>query len=57
MDLEMARIKATILMHDHGLLAKGWKFDFSRQKSGLGLCNYRKKTIFLSPSLEGRKIN
>jgi len=48
MDLEIAKIKAKLLMIEHGILQKGWKFDFSRQKFGLGLCNYRKKTIFLS---------
>jgi len=48
MDLEMARIKATILMHEHGLLAAGWKFDFSRGKKTLGLCSYSNRTIFLS---------
>ena len=48
MDLEMARIQATILMHEHGLLAQGWKFEFNNRRFGLGVCDFGKKTIFLS---------
>jgi len=36
------------LMTNHGLLAKGWHFAFNNRKRGLGLCSYRKQTIYVS---------
>jgi len=51
MDLTDSMVLALNLMNKHGLLAKGWKFDFSRSKRNFGLCNYRKKTLYLSPIL------
>jgi len=38
------------LMGEHDLIRKGWKFDWSRAKRTLGLCDYRRKTIYLSAS-------
>lgn len=35
-------------------LPNEWKFEWNRRKSALGLCNYTKKTIFLSEYFVGR---
>lgn len=48
----MNRLEAQALalekMAEHGLTSRGWRLAFNRRKSALGLCNYSKKTIFLS---------
>lgn len=31
----------------------GWKFEFNNRKKALGVCNYRKKTIYLSKYIIG----
>lgn len=51
MNLEVAKNEALFLMDEHGLLEKGWKFEFDSAKKRFGLCSYRKKIISLSASL------
>lgn len=46
MDLIEAKNLAIQLMREHGLY--GWRFDFSRGKRTVGLCNYSRKKISLS---------
>lgn len=48
MRLTAAQNIAETLMHKHGLIQAGWKFDFDRATSRLGACHYGKKTITLS---------
>lgn len=40
--------KAHALMEERGLLDMGWKISFNNNKSTAGICNYSKRTIFLS---------
>lgn len=40
--------KAHALMEERGLLDMGWKIAFNNAKSTAGICNYSKRTIFLS---------
>lgn len=39
------------LMQKHNLHNEGWGFQFNRGKTTIGLCNYRRKTIYLSALL------
>ena len=39
---------AVSLMRQHGLIQKGWCFDFDQAKRRFGCCNYTKKEITLS---------
>lgn len=39
------------LMDQYGLFAKGWQFDFNRRLRDFGVCDYAKRTIFLSEPL------
>lgn len=40
--------KAHELMEERGLLERGWRISLNNAKSTAGVCNYSKKTIFLS---------
>ncbi len=51
MDLALAKRLAIKLMTEHGLIEKGWSFDFDNSKRGFGYCNYRLTTIGLSKPL------
>lgn len=42
---------ATELMDQHGLIEKGWSFDFDRAKRRFGYCSYKEKKISLSADL------
>lgn len=46
MNKTQATALACSLVSQH--LPNDWKFDWNNRKSALGVCNYRKKTIFLS---------
>jgi predicted SprT family Zn-dependent metalloprotease len=48
MDLLQAELQAKALMHEHGLIQQGWKFDWNNRKRALGTCSSRRKTIWLS---------
>ena len=48
MKLFEARVLAVKLMDKHGLLEKGWHFEFDNAKRRFGVCNYRYKRIGLS---------
>ena len=48
MNILLAKAKAIKLMTEHGLIAKGWKFEFNKQTTSFGLCSYGKKEIQLS---------
>lgn len=39
------------LMHRHGLIEQGWKFDWNKRKSSFGLCDSRNRMIYLSAPL------
>ena len=47
MELNDARSLANRLLNEHGLSAKGWRFDFDNARR-LGLCTYSTKTISIS---------
>jgi predicted SprT family Zn-dependent metalloprotease len=51
MNLATASAKAFELMQKHGLISKGWRFEFDRSKRRFGCCKYRLKKITLSASL------
>ena len=51
MKLFEAKVLAIKLMDLHGLLDKGWHFDFDNAKRRFGVCNYRYKRIGLSKHL------
>jgi predicted SprT family Zn-dependent metalloprotease len=53
MDLITARVKAVTEMKKHGLLEKGWTFDFDRATSRLGQCNFGTKRITISKHFTG----
>lgn len=44
-------ILANKLLREHCLTQAGWRFEFNNSKRSAGLCNYSKKTIFLSSFL------
>lgn len=52
MQLDLARELALRLMAQHKL--SDWAFSFNRRKKALGVCNYPKKTIYLSEYFVGR---
>ena len=39
------------LMSKHGLTSNGWRFEFNNRKKSLGVCSYRKKTIYVSQNV------
>lgn len=39
---------AIMKLKEHGLWEQGWRFGWNRRKRALGLCDYKKKSIFLS---------
>lgn len=51
MDLSRARDLAIQLMTEHGLMAKGYRFEFDRSKTRFGVCNPFEKVIKLSTYL------
>lgn len=51
MVLEAAEWNCRKLMEQHGLLVKGWKFEWSNKKRSYGTCNYGLRTISLSTYL------
>lgn len=53
MDLIRAQAKAVSEMQKHGLMEKGWSFEFDRATSRLGLCNFTKKKITISKYFTG----
>lgn len=48
MDIIKAGHLAIDFMSKHGLIQRGWRFEFNNRKRSLGLCNETTKTIFLS---------
>ena len=56
MDLQEAVIDAYLLMKKHGLIERGWKIALNNRMSALGLCSFKKRTIFLSrPYIEANE--
>jgi predicted SprT family Zn-dependent metalloprotease len=51
MELKLAQNLAVSLMKKHGLLDKGWCFEFDNSVKRFGVCKYRSKTIGLSAKL------
>ena len=51
MNLQEAKQLAIELMDEHGLLDKGWYFEYDTAKRRFGCCNYTKKRISLSAPL------
>ena len=51
MNLAHAQQLAEVLMDRHGLLDKGWYFQFDLAKRRFGCCNYTKRVINLSAPL------
>lgn len=51
MRLNDAGTLALSLMDQHGLLNKGWHFEFDRAVKRFGCCHYKTKTISLSKQL------
>ncbi len=51
MDLNEAEKLAISLMKKHGLIEKGWRFEFDRAKRRLGVCRHYCRTIGLSKGL------
>lgn len=57
MNLQEAKELALQLMAKHGLIEKGWKFEYDQSKSHGGMCRYSSKIIFLSaPFTEIRSV-
>lgn len=57
MDITEAKKMALSLMTQHGLLNKGWRFDFNNRKGAYGVCSHSTKTIYLSIPLTKAVIN
>lgn len=53
MDLITARAKAISEMKKHGLIKKGWTFEFDRAVRRLGQCDSAKKQITISKHFTG----
>jgi predicted SprT family Zn-dependent metalloprotease len=51
MELKPAQNLAVSLMNRHGLLDKGWCFEFDNAVKRFGVCRFRRKTIGLSAKL------
>jgi len=51
MDLLIARRLAGQLMQQYGLVAEGWRMAFNDSTRCFGVCEYRRKVIFLSKPL------
>lgn len=39
------------LMDEHGLMVRSWHFAFNRRHRDFGVCNYNRRTIYLSEPL------
>lgn len=48
MNATEAKVLATKLMNEHGLIASGWRFEFDNAKRRFGVCRYRRKVVGLS---------
>ena len=48
MDVTVAKNMAVSLMKEHGLLYRGWQFEFNTRKGAYGVCAHSKKIIYLS---------
>lgn len=48
MDLQRAESLVWELLGQHNLVEHGWRFEWMRAKSKLGMCRYFLKTIYLS---------
>jgi hypothetical protein len=53
MELANARATAIRLMTQHGLISKGWTFQFDRALYRLGLCDHVRKRISISKHFTG----
>jgi predicted SprT family Zn-dependent metalloprotease len=51
MELKIAQNLAISLMDKHGLIDKGWYFEFDNSVKRFGVCKYRRKCIGLSAKL------
>lgn len=51
MTLESAQALGDALLREHGLGAKGWRLAWFRRKRTFGLCDYSRKTLYLSAPL------
>lgn len=54
MDMDNAAAVAHCLMSQHGLEAKGWRFDFDNAAARAGLCDQHQKKITVSRELTER---
>lgn len=48
MNISEAENMAKNFMSQHGLTAKGWKFNWNNHNRAFGMCSYNSKTIYLS---------
>ena len=55
MNKTQATALAYSLVNKH--LTPDWTFEWNKRKAALGLCNYRKKTVYLSEYFLGRVGN
>lgn len=51
MDITAANILAHQLLSEHGLLDKGWRFEFDRARTRFGVCRFNDRVIGLSAPL------
>jgi predicted SprT family Zn-dependent metalloprotease len=51
MDLKTAQNLAISLMDKHGLIDKGWHFEFDNAVKRFGVCRFRRKSIGMSTKL------
>lgn len=51
MELSVAQELAINLMEKHGLIDKGWQFEFDNARRRFGVCRFRNKRIGLSKNL------
>jgi predicted SprT family Zn-dependent metalloprotease len=51
MNVQVAHHLAIQLMRKHGLIDKGWRFEFDNAKRRFGVCRFRSKRIGLSKPL------
>ena len=48
MELNLVKILADELLDEHGLIEKGWRFNFDRAKRRAGSCKFSKKEITIA---------
>ena len=53
MEMNEARKLAHTKMTEHGLIEKGWRFDFDNARRRLGRCQYSTQTITISRHMTG----